>query len=69
MAYDSCHNLKHKSGTANRLLNEMKVFVNNNRLAEDEKENINSAITYFSNNKSKIEPETSYKENRNGDMK
>lgn len=44
-----CHNLKHKSGAASRILSELKSCVKN-KLSKVVRENLDSAITYFTNN-------------------
>ena len=51
---DSCHDLKHKQGAAGRVLKEMENFNSENKLTKRDKEQITSAITYFSNNKTKM---------------
>ncbi len=50
----ACHKLKHTVGGATRLWNEMKTFDEQNELPQPEKEKLESAITYFGNNKSKM---------------
>lgn len=45
----SCHNLKHKQGAAKKILAEIIDFPQGN-LSKENKEKINSTITYFSNN-------------------
>jgi hypothetical protein len=51
---DACHNLKHKHGVAGRLLREMETFSLNNQLSGQDKEQIDSSISYFRNNKKKM---------------
>ena len=50
----ACHKLKHTVGGATRLFNEMKAFDEHNELPQPQKEPLESAITYFGNNKSKM---------------
>lgn len=50
----ACHKLKHTVGGATRLWNEMKTFYEQNKLQKAEKESLESSITYFGNNKSKM---------------
>ncbi len=50
----ACHKLKHTVGGATRLFNEMKTFDEHNELPQPQKEKLESAITYFGNNKSKM---------------
>lgn len=50
----SCHKLKHTIGGASRLLREMENVLSDNRLSSVLKQGLESAITYFSNNKSKM---------------
>ena len=51
---DACHKLKHDVGAAARLLREMSQYNKDNTLPKVRKENIGSAITYFTNNKSRM---------------
>ena len=44
-----CHNLKHKSGSASRILSELKACTKN-KLSKVVRENLDSTITYFTNN-------------------
>jgi hypothetical protein len=50
----ACHKLKHHVGGATRLWNEMKAFESEKTLPKADRENLESAITYFGNNKSKM---------------
>lgn len=50
----ACHKLKHSVGGATRLWNEMKAFDEQNDLPQEHKEKLESAITYFGNNKGKM---------------
>ncbi len=50
----ACHKLKHSVGGATRLWNEMKAFSEQHELPQEHKEKLESAITYFGNNKSKM---------------
>jgi len=45
-----CHDLKHKQGAANRLIKELGEL-RNSKLTESVRENLEQAITYFSNHK------------------
>ena len=46
---NQCHNLKHKKGTATKILNELKACTEK-RLTKQIKENLEAAISYFGNN-------------------
>ena len=46
---DSCHKLKHETGTVLNLIEEMKGFIENNKPKGEELEKIKKAITYFEN--------------------
>lgn len=49
----TCHNLKHKTGAAARILNEIKTWKTNKRY-KNYKKQLDDAITYFTNHKSKM---------------
>jgi len=51
---DACHRLKHKEGIATRLLNEMINYRSTHKIPKSQKDDLNSAITYFKNNRSKM---------------
>ncbi|MCP3672720.1 MAG: ISKra4 family transposase, partial [Gammaproteobacteria bacterium] len=59
----ACHKLKHSVGSATRLLKEMEAFNSNNNLPKDKRATLESAITYFSNNKNKIKYPQNVKKN------
>lgn len=50
----ACHKLKHTQGSASRLLNEMKLFRDNNNISPARSKKIGDAITYFTNHKKKM---------------
>ncbi|MEA3347412.1 MAG: ISKra4 family transposase, partial [Candidatus Auribacterota bacterium] len=50
---DTHHNLKHKKGAAARILNEMTTW-QDKKLSDDNREQLESTITYFTNNKSRM---------------
>ena len=51
---EACHDLKNKHRSAARLLHEIKDFCGSKRLIAEDKEKIKSTITYFTNNKDKM---------------
>jgi hypothetical protein len=51
---DACHDLKHKYRSASKLLNEAKSFKDNNKMNAEDRDKIKSMITYFTNNKNKM---------------
>ena len=51
---DACHKLKHNTGAATRLLNEMKEFKKDRRLRQQQRDDLKTSITYFENHKSKM---------------
>ena len=59
----ACHKLKHTVGGATRLWNEMKAFEEHNELSQSQTEKLESAITYFGNNKSKMAYAKNIKQN------
>jgi hypothetical protein len=50
---EACHNLKHKRGAADRILNEITKWKDNERYKKYKKE-LDAAISYFTNHKSKM---------------
>lgn len=50
----ACHKLKHNYGGASRLLKEMNEYASGQKLSEAKKKDIDSAISYFKNNKSRM---------------
>lgn len=50
----SCHKLKHKHGSASRVLNEMERYRAKNKLSVDDSNEISSAISYLKNNKKRM---------------
>ncbi len=50
----ACHKLKHKVGAAGRLLREMRSVMSEHTLPQALKEGLDSAMTYFENNKTKM---------------
>ena len=50
----ACHDLKNKHRSATRLLNEIEAYSQGKRFLPEEKEKIQSTITYFTNNKNKM---------------
>ncbi len=51
---EACHKLKHNVGAATRLLKEMKEYRDSNKLTVIRREQLDSAISYFTNNKSRM---------------
>jgi hypothetical protein len=51
---DALHRLKNKSGIASRLLNELIKFNENNELTKSNREILQTVITYFTNQKSRM---------------
>ena len=50
--YEACHKLKHKHGAAARLLKEMQTLpTDGQRRSEAARDNLDAAITYFTNHK------------------
>ncbi len=50
----SCHKLKHTVGAATRLLKEMILYHDENDIPKERQNSLESVITYFTNNKSKM---------------
>ena len=50
----TCHNLKHKVGSATRILNELKDKLKGKKLPKQAKETLQKTITYFTNHKAKM---------------
>ena len=48
----ACHDLKHQHRSAGRLLTEFQEFRSKTKLKKEEKDDLNSVITYFENNQS-----------------
>lgn len=51
---DACHRLKHKMGAASRLLTEMEVYRDAHTLKKEQREKLDKAISYFTNNKARM---------------
>ena len=51
----ACHELKHTHGTVDILLKEFELSLNNKKLSSAKKEVISSIITYFTNQKSRMQ--------------
>lgn len=47
---ERCHQLKHDEDAPERILNELKQFSNKKKLTNEVRENLEAAITYFTNN-------------------
>ncbi len=59
----SCHKLKHTVGAATRLLKEMVLYQDENDISKENRDSLESVITYFTNNKSKMKYAQSLKKN------
>ncbi len=59
----SCHKLKHTVGAATRLLNEMVAYRAENDIPKERRDILESVITYFTNNKSKMKYAQNAKKN------
>jgi len=59
----SCHRLKHCVGSATRLLNEMLAYRDTNTISKEQRNILESVITYFSNNKKKMKYAQNLKKN------
>lgn len=59
----ACSRLKHKVGAASRLLTEMEAYRDENDLKVDRRKKLDSAISYFSNNKARMKYAGNMKEN------
>jgi hypothetical protein len=51
---DACHKLKNTQGSASRLLTEMKEFIDSKKMSSEDRTQLNEAITYFNNQKSRM---------------
>lgn len=51
---NACHKLKHNVGSASRILNELKKFEEKNKMNSKNREQLQTTITYISNNKDKM---------------
>jgi hypothetical protein len=58
-----CHNLKHKSGAASRILKELKQYLADIKLSSANKETLQTVITYFNNQKKKMQYSKNIKAN------
>jgi hypothetical protein len=47
---ERCHQLKHNKGSPQKILKELKKFSRKNKLTREIRDNLESAITYFTNN-------------------
>lgn len=52
---NACHNSKHKKGAVSKILNELKAFLKLHRMTTKDKKDIDSAITYLTNHKEKMQ--------------
>ena len=52
---DACHRMKHKMGGASRILNELKQYFENNAMTLSHRETLQSAITYLTNHRDKMQ--------------
>jgi len=59
----ACHKLKHKVGAAARLLREMNDYKDTNKLSGARQEDLNAAISYFTNNKRRMSYARNVEEN------
>jgi hypothetical protein len=50
----SCHDLKHKHRSAGRLLQEVEIFQAKTKLQKDDREQLDSVVSYFTNNKARM---------------
>ena len=51
---NACHRLKHKMGSASRILNELKNFDRSHNMNDKDRQVLRSVITYLTNNKNKM---------------
>ena len=51
----ACHNAKHKKGAVSRVLSDLEYFLNSSKMNIKEKKDVESAITYLKNHKSKMQ--------------
>ena len=52
---NACHNAKHKKGAVSRVLSDLEYFLNSSKMNIKEKKDVESAITYLKNHKSKMQ--------------
>ena len=50
-----CHKLKHKKGSASRILNELIKFAEEKKLSTSNREELKKVITYFTNQKKRMQ--------------
>lgn len=60
---DTCHRLKHKTGIASRILNELIKFENDHKLTESNRKEFKKVITYLSNQKKRMQYHKNIKKN------
>jgi hypothetical protein len=60
---DACHDLKHKYRSASKLLSEAESFKEKNKMNAEDRDKIKSMITYFTNNKNKMNYASNTEEN------
>lgn len=51
----ACHNAKHKFGAVSRILNELETFFHSQTMSAKDKKDLESAITYLTNHKEKMQ--------------
>jgi hypothetical protein len=51
---NACHDLKHKPGTANRLLREIKTWQADTTLSSEDRQELEQVVTYFQNHKAQM---------------
>jgi hypothetical protein len=51
---EACHDLKHKLGTANRLLREFKTWQTEAKLSTEDRQELEQGVTYFRNHKAQM---------------
>ncbi len=52
---EACHNAKHKMGAVAKILSELNEYSKNNTMSASNRKNLNSAITYLTNHKNKMQ--------------
>ena len=60
---DACHQLKHKSGAASRILNELIKFEQDHKLSTNNQDELKKVITYFTNQKKRMQYHKNVKKN------
>lgn len=60
---ERCHQLKHKMGGASRILNELVEFKENNKIPTSHSKELKKVITYFSNQKERMQYHKNVKRN------